>query len=106
MSVLFHIPGPLRPFTGGLAEVALASAPATLGGALEALWELYPGVRDRIADEQGQIREHINVFVDNEDSRYSGALATPVADGAVISIVPAISGGSSWLLTSGFKKAR
>jgi len=96
MSVTFHIPGPLRPFTGGLHHVKIADIganPATLRDALEALWTLYPGIRDRMATEQGQIREHINLFVGNENVRYTGALATPLYDGAEISIVPAISGG-------------
>ena len=96
MSVIFHIPGPLRTFTGGLPRVEIGDiggSPATLSDALEALWSLYPGMRDRMATEQGQIREHINLFVGNENSRYTGALATPVPDGADISIVPAISGG-------------
>jgi len=93
MSVTFHIPGPLRPFAGGLHRVDLAASPATLGGALEALWARYPGVRDRMATEQGQIREHINLFVGNENVRYTGGFATPLSEGAEISIVPAISGG-------------
>jgi molybdopterin converting factor small subunit len=99
MSVTFHIPGALRPFAGGLSQINIAeigdigASPATLGDALEALWTLYPGMRDRMAAEQGQIREHINLFVGNENIRYSGGLATPLSDGADISIVPAISGG-------------
>jgi sulfur-carrier protein len=97
MSVIYHMPGPLRPFTGGLSRVEIGpvggQSPATLGDALEALWALYPGIRDRMATEQGQIREHINLFVGNENVRYSGGLATPLPDDADISIVPAISGG-------------
>ena len=58
MSVTFHIPGPLRPFTGGLSQVDIGASPATVGDALEALWALNPGMRDRMATEQGQIREH------------------------------------------------
>jgi molybdopterin converting factor small subunit len=54
---------------------------------------LYPGVRDRIATEQGQIREHINIFVGDEDIRYSGGLMSPLTAGSQISIVPAITGG-------------
>jgi len=78
MSVTFHIPGALRPFAGGLSQINIAeigdigASPATLGDALEALWTLYPGMRDRMATEQGQIREHINLFVGNENIRYSG----------------------------------
>ncbi len=49
----------------------------------ENLCALYPGVRDRIVTEQGQVREHINIFIGNENVRYTGE----------ISIVPAVSGG-------------
>jgi len=93
VSVTFLIPGPLRPFTGGLGHVEIELAPSTLRDALEGLWTLHPGVRDRVVTEQGEIREHVNVFVGNEDVRYTGGLATPVKAGAEISIVPAISGG-------------
>ena len=93
MPVTFQIPAALREFTGTRSTVQIAASPATIGDALMALWTLYPGVRDRIADEQGQIRQHINIFVGNEHIRYTGGLATPVGDGAQISIVPAVSGG-------------
>jgi molybdopterin synthase sulfur carrier subunit len=71
----------------------LDARPSTIRDALEVLWKLYPGMRDRVVTEQGQVREHINLFVGNEDIRYTGGLATPIAAGAEISIVPAISGG-------------
>jgi len=93
MSILFHIPGPLREFTGGQSQVKMSSSPATLGDALSMLWTVYPGVRDRIATEQGHVRDHINIFVGNENMRYTGGLATRIADGCEISIVPAVSGG-------------
>jgi molybdopterin converting factor small subunit len=93
VSVTFHIPGPLCPFAGGNRQVKIEASPATLGDALEALWILYPGIRDRVMTEQGTIREHINVFVGNEHVRYTGGLATALAAGSDISIVPAISGG-------------
>ena len=94
MPVTFHIPGALREFTGGRGKVEIESSPRTLGAAFSALWILYPGVRDRITTEQGQVREHINVFIRDENVRYTGGLASPVDDGDEISIVPAISGGS------------
>jgi PPOX class probable F420-dependent enzyme len=50
-------------------------------------------MRDRVVTEQGQVREHINIFVGKENIRYTGGLATPVPPGAEISIVPAVSGG-------------
>jgi molybdopterin synthase sulfur carrier subunit len=91
--VTFHIPAALREFTDGRSRVEIEPSPATLADALARLWTLYPGVRDRIATEQGQIREHINLFVGNEDIRYTGGLMSPISDGSQISIVPAISGG-------------
>ena len=93
MSVTFHIPGPLRPFADGRSQVELEASAATLSDALQALWVACPGIRDRVVTEQGQIREHINIFVGKEDIRYTGGLATPLSPGTEISIVPAISGG-------------
>jgi len=93
MPITFHIPGALREFTGGRSAVEIEAAPPTVADALSALWALHPGVRDRVANEQGHVREHINIFVDNENIRYTGGLTTRVSDGAKISIVPAVSGG-------------
>jgi molybdopterin synthase sulfur carrier subunit len=94
MPVTFHIPGALREFTAGRSKVEIETSPATLVDALAALWTLYPGVRDRIATEQGQVREHVNIFIGDENVRYTGGLASPVSAGSEISIVPAVSGGS------------
>ncbi len=93
MAVVFLIPGPLREFTGGRPEVSLEASPATAGEALAALWTLHPGVRDRLADETGRLRPHINVFVGTEDIRWTGGLGTPLPPGTEITIVPAVSGG-------------
>ena len=93
VSVTFHIPGALREFTGGRSKVVIEQSPATVAEALSALWALYPGVRDRIATEQGQVRQHINIFIGNEHIRYTGGLMSPVAPESEISIVPAVSGG-------------
>ena len=93
MPVTFHIPGALREFTGGQSTIEIEYSPSTLADALSVLWTLYPGVRDRIATEQGQVREHINIFIGVENVRYTGGLASPVSAGAEISIVPAVSGG-------------
>jgi len=93
MPVTFQIPGPLRPFAGGKGQVEIEGSPATLRDALEALWAVCPGIRDRVVTEQGEVREHINLFVGREDVRYTGGLTTVLPAGADISIVPAISGG-------------
>jgi sulfur-carrier protein len=96
MAVTFHIPGALREFTAGRSRVEIEHSPASLADALSALWTLYPGLRDRIATEQGQVREHINIFIGTENIRYTGGLASAITPGCEISIVPAVSGGGGW----------
>lgn len=93
MSVVVHIPGYLRTWTGGASRVALATAPRTVSDVLEDLWELHPGVRDRVVTEIGEVRPHVNIFVGNEAIRWTGGLDTPVPEDAEISIIPAVSGG-------------
>ena len=94
MAVSFQIPAALREFTGGESTVEIASTPANVGEALRELCARYPGVRDRIATEQWEVRQHINIFVGEENIRFTGGLVTRVPEGARISIVPAISGGN------------
>ena len=94
MSVSFQIPAALREFTGGESTVRIAATPANVGEALRELCVRYPGVRDRIVTEQWEVRQHINIFVGEENIRFTGGLVTRVPDAASISIVPAISGGS------------
>lgn len=93
MPIVIHIPGALREFTGGRAEVKIPFSRGTVADVLSGLWSLYPGVRDRIVNEQGQVRQHINIFIGNENIRYTGGLTSPVSEGAEVSIVPAVSGG-------------
>lgn len=94
MLVSFNIPGPLREFTGqqSKVEIELHSGANLLDG-LQALFLAYPGLRDRILTESGQLRQHVNIFVGKNDTRYSNGLATPTPANAEITIVPAISGG-------------
>jgi molybdopterin synthase sulfur carrier subunit len=93
MSVTINIPSYLATFADGQRSVKLASSPANVSDALDALWKLHPGLRDRVVDEQNQVRQHINVFVGDESIRFAQGLATAVPDGAEILIVPAVSGG-------------
>ena len=95
MAVTIYIPGPLHMFSGGAQEMRISSTPATVRDALQELWRLYPGIRDRLVNEEGQLREHINIFVGNENIRYTGDFMTPLHAGAEISILPAVSGGST-----------
>jgi len=93
--VIVLIPTPLRPFAGGRSRIVIevAKDPPSLGDALEALWQVAPGVRDRVLTELGEVRQHVNVFVGAESCRFTGGLGTSIADGAEIAIFPAISGG-------------
>ena len=94
MSVIVYIPAPLREFSEGQSKFELDESPATLAGALSALWIRFPGLRDRIATEQGEIREHINIFIGDADVRFTGGLNSRLPAGAEISIVPSITGGT------------
>jgi sulfur-carrier protein len=93
MAVTFRIPSYLVSFTGGQSSLALDNSPATVSDALESLWRLHPGLRDRILDEQGEVRQHINIFVGDEAIRFADGLSTKVPNDTEIMIVPAVSGG-------------
>lgn len=93
MPLLFVLPGALRELAGGREEVRLAGAAATIGEALSLLWAEHPAIRDRVITELGDVRPHVNIFVDGEDIRYAGGLDARVRDGAEIFLLPAISGG-------------
>ena len=92
MAVHVLIPGPLQPFAGGRRRVDVARA-ETVADALSALAALHPGVRDRVLDEQGQVRPHINIFVGEDNIRDAGGLATRLPPDCELAIRPAVSGG-------------
>ena len=93
MPVVFMIPGALRALTGNRAEVRLDIVAGPLSNALALLWAECPGIRDRVLDERGRVRPHINIFVDGENIRYSGKLDTAVRADSEVFIIPAVSGG-------------
>jgi molybdopterin converting factor small subunit len=96
MSLTFMIPGPLRELAGDRAEVTVESTEGIAGSVSEALsllWAACPALRDRILTERGEVRPHINIFVDGQNIRDSGGLGAAVRDGAEIYILPAVSGG-------------
>jgi molybdopterin synthase sulfur carrier subunit len=94
MQISFHIPAALRDFTEKKSTVQVeVNAGVSLLEALQALFAAYPGLRDRVLTETGETRRHVNIFVANENIRYTGGLATIVVPGVEVSIVPAISGG-------------
>jgi molybdopterin converting factor small subunit len=91
MTVSVRIPTQLRTLTGGAGEVQVEGA--TVGQVLQALEASYAGFGDRLFDEGGELRRFVNVFLADEDVRFLDGLATPVADGQTLSIVPAVAGG-------------
>ena len=93
MTVRFLVPGALTPLAGGRSALEVETSGNTLRDALQAVFAAYPGLRERVANEQGELRPHVNVFVGKEESRFTGGLATQISEGAEISIIPAISGG-------------
>jgi sulfur-carrier protein len=93
MAVRFLIPGPLRPFSGGVSSVALSASPTTVGDALVALRALHPGLTERVLTETGDVRPHVNLFVAETNIRDGGGLAMRVPEDAEIAILPAVSGG-------------
>ncbi len=91
MSTSIRIPTPLRKLTNG-AEIVQADG-ANVGELLTSLDAKFPGLRERICDEAGQVRRFVNVYLNDEDIRFLNEQATAVKTGDEISIVPAIAGG-------------
>ena len=96
MAVTVKIPTPLRNLTGDVAEVSADSA--SLGALVEELEGTYPGMRERLVDDGGELRRFVNLFVNGADVRFLQGLETALSEGDEVSIVPAVAGGASRLL--------
>ena len=90
METTIRIPTPLRTLTAGQDEVKAAGA--TVADVIEDLEKRHPGIKDRLLDAKG-VRRFINIYVGEEDVRFTGGLKTELKSGDQISIVPAIAGG-------------
>lgn len=91
MSVTVRLPGALRDSVGGEARVLATGA--SLGDVFADIERRHPGFRSRILDDAGAIRSYVNVYIGEDDARAGAGLATPVADGAEIMVIPAMAGG-------------
>ena len=91
MSIVVRIPTPLRKMTNGQANVEVDSA--VLGDLVEKLNSEFPGFKDRLVDEDGELRYFVNIYLNGEDVRFMEGLKTATTDGDGISIVPAVAGG-------------
>jgi molybdopterin synthase sulfur carrier subunit len=91
MAVSVRIPTPLRKLTGNRSEVQIDGD--SIAAVISNMEAAYPGIRERICDESGNIRRFINIYVNEEDIRFLDGAGTKVRDGDRVSIVPAIAGG-------------
>ena len=87
----FRIPGPLRRLSDG--QVTVAVEATDLATAIDALDARYPGFRDRLLDENGELRQFVNVYLNDEDVRLGPGLKARVGEQDEISIIPAVAGG-------------
>ena len=91
MGVMVRIPTPLRRMTKGLDKLEMNES--TLSNMIDELETNYPGFRERLIDENGDLRYFVNIYVNGEDVRFLDGLATQTNSGDEISIVPAVAGG-------------
>ena len=92
MAVHVRIPTPLRRITNG--ERVIEVQGGNLAQALDDLDRRFPGFRAKIMDDRGELLQFVNIFVNEQDIRFLSGLQTPLAEGAEVSIVPAMAGGS------------
>jgi len=91
MPVLVKIPAQLRAAAGGESQAEIEGA--TVQEVLDGLFDRFGELRARLADDDGSLRRFVNVYVAGEDIRFLEGLATPVDDGAEVTILPAVAGG-------------
>jgi sulfur-carrier protein len=95
MAVEVRIPTILRTYTGG--EKAVSGEGATLSELIETLEANHPGIKDRLI-EGADLRRFVNVYVNDEDVRFTGGLDTKLEEGAQVVILPAVAGGARSLM--------
>ena len=91
MAVEVRIPTILRQHTGG--QKAVNGAGSTVREIIDDLDKQHPGIKVRVVTETGDLHRFINVYLNDEDIRFLGTLETPVNDGDIVSILPAVAGG-------------
>jgi len=91
--ITFQIAGYLTEFAGGNAEIQLDASPTTVGEALAQLWDRHVGLRDRVLTERGEVRPHVNIFLNSQVVRRDQVLEMKTIGDDEICIMPAVSGG-------------
>ncbi len=92
MTIEVRIPTILRTYTGG--EKSVEAAGSTLSALIDDLEANHPGLKDRLI-ESGDLRRFVNLYVNDEDVRFTGGLGTELTDGDQVVVLPAVAGGSS-----------
>ena len=93
--ITFNVTGFLTDFTAGQSQILIDSSAKKLGDALSILWRQHPGLRDRVLNEQGKLRQHVNIFLNEDNVRRKELLDTTLPENCEITILPSVSGGSS-----------
>ena len=91
MPVNVRIPTPLRKLTKDK-DIVQADG-TTIQDIIDSLEKQYPGLKERICDEKGELRRFVNVYLNDEDIRFAQGKSTPVKSGDEVSVIPAIAGG-------------
>jgi sulfur-carrier protein len=93
MSVIIEIPTAFRRFTDGAPKIDCSAA--TIAGALAELTTRFPALSRHVRDDSGQIRQFLNIYLNDEDIRFLGGEASPLKEGDRVLLVPSIAGGCS-----------
>ena len=91
MPVTVHVPTPLRKLTANQAEVQVEAG--SVSELVDTLDKSHAGIKEKLVDEDGEIRRYVNIYVNEEDIRFLDGGETGLEDGDSVSIVPAIAGG-------------
>ena len=91
--ITFNVTGFLTDFTDGRHQIPIDGSPTKVGEALGKLWKLHPGLRDRVLNERGEIRQHVNIFLNDENVRRKQLLDTTLPENCEITILPSVTGG-------------
>ena len=91
MAITVRIPTPLRRLTNGQDKLEIESA--NVSEMIDSMESEFPGFKERLLDENGELRYFVNIYLNGEDVRFLEGVATPISSGDEISIVPAVAGG-------------
>ena len=91
--ITFNVTGFLTDFTSGQSQIVVDPGAKKLGEALGQLWQRHPGLRDRVVNEQGDLRQHVNIFLNEDNVRRRQLLDTELPENCEITILPSVSGG-------------